>query len=298
MGELAVTFAAGEGKYDEQGLYLARSLARTNPDVEIYVFVPESESPSHESELSDLGTIVRGKQTIPEYGISTKIDALKSAEQTADEEYLLLLDTDTLVFDEITVHESGHDLYLKPADIGLQYWGRESESSVTWRSLAERLDLPSPRWTEKSTFDHNPIPPYWNAGFVLTANNGFGHRWMEAVKTIYPDIPYEWHADQVTLGLLSQEYDTISVNNRYNYPLHLRIRIPDDVIVVHYHDMKHLQKAHRYKSVIRSIGLWDDVQQMDYSYLDWSWRYLKRKTLPMNERHSLERFRDAIFRRG
>lgn len=294
MSNLGFTFAAGEGKYDEQGLFLARSIARTNPDSHIYAFIPENESPRHEDELEELGTIIRGKQTIPEYGISTKVDALSAAEDVASEDYLLLLDTDTLVLDEINIHNHQGDLFLKPVDIGLQYWGRESQSKTEWNSIADKLNLPRPSWSHMSTFDDNPVPPYWNAGFVLTRTNSIGDLWMEAVKKIYPDLSYEWHADQVTLGLLSQEYEVTELDNRYNYPMHLRLHAPPDVKVLHYHNISNLNKAKSHKDFLREIGIWDRVSKTDYSYLEGIWRYIKRRFLPMNETHKLEQWRDFL----
>ena len=295
MENLAFVFATGEGKYAEQSVFLARSIDRTNPDAGLYIFVPEAESPECLSELERYGTILEGPQRIPEYGISTKIDALAAAEAVADEEYLLLLDTDTLVLNEVTVHERPGDLFLKPVDVGLQYWGRRSQSLGEWTSLARRLDLPVPVWRYESTFDRNPIPPYWNAGFVLTANNGFGGRWMEAVERVYPDLSFEWHADQVTLGLLSQKYDVVPLDNRYNYPLHLRLRVPDDVVVLHYHNRPNLRKAKRYAPSLDEIGMWELVVQDEYSYSRGAWRYLKRKYLPMNEEHFLERHWNSVL---
>jgi hypothetical protein len=296
MDNLAFVFATGEGKYAEQGVFLARSITQTNPDAELYVFVPEAESPDRLSELEQYGTILEGAQRIPEYGISTKIDALAAAEAVADEEYLLLLDTDMLVFDEITVHnyQTGN-LFLKPVDVGLQYWGRRNKSLDEWTSLAGTLSLPVPEWRYESTFDRKPIPPYWNAGFVLTANNGFGARWLDAVERIHPDLSFGWHADQVTLGLLSQEYEVVPLDNRYNYPLHLRLRTPDDVKVLHYHNRQNLKKAKRYASLLKEIGIWEQVVQDKYSYPRGAWRYLKRKYLPMNEEHLLERVWNRVL---
>lgn len=292
MENLAFVFATGEGKYAEQSVFLARSIARTNPDSEIYIFVPEAESPDRLSELAEYGTILEGSQRIPDYGISTKIDALAAVEDAADEEYLLLLDTDTLVLSEITVHEQPGDLFLKPVDVGLQYWGRRNQSLDEWTSLAGRLDLPVPEWRYNSTFDRNPIPPYWNAGFVLTVNHRFGAQWLDAVEQIYPDLSYEWHADQVTLGLLSQEYETVSLDHRYNYPLHLRLRVPDNIIVLHYHNRPNLKKPNRHAPFLDEIGMLEHIVEEEYSYLHGVWRYLKRKFLPMNEEHLLERLKN------
>lgn len=294
MENVGFVFATGEGEYAEQSVYLARSIARTNPNAGIYAFVPEGESPEHLSELDQYATVFEGKRRIPEYGISTKIDALATVEAAVDDPYLLLLDTDTLVLEEITVHERPGELFLKPVDVGLQYWGRRSQSHEEWVSIAERLDHRVPEWNHESTFDRKPIPPYWNAGFVLTANHGFGARWLDAVERIYPDLSYEWHADQVTLGLLSQEYEVISLDNRYNYPLHLRLRTPGGVKVLHYHDYSNLTKARRYAPFLDDIGLRDTVAEQDYSYPHGVWRYLKRRFLPMNEEHFLERLWNRV----
>lgn len=296
MEDLAFVFAAGEGKYDEQGLYLARSIACKNPDSPIFVYVPDGESPEHEDELAELGTILRGQPTIPDYGISRKVDALMAVEEAADEEYLLLLDTDTLVLDKITVHQTGKDLYLKPVDVGLQFWGRESESRHRWSEISNEADLPTPEWSYQSTFDENEIPPYWNAGFVLTANGDFGARWMRLIEDIYPDIPYEWHADQVALGLLSQEYDMEELDNRFNYPLHLRLKIHENAKVVHYHNLRNLKKCSGHTTFLREVEMWDAVKESDYSTVRGVWRYLKRKNLPLNEEHALERLYNRVVR--
>jgi len=217
------------------------------------------------------------------------------AEEAGDEPYRLLLDTDTLVLDEITVHRSGRDLYLKPVDVGLQYWGRASQSGERWRELAREADLPAPEWTHTSTFDGNSIPSYWNAGFVLSGVEGFASRWMSLVEQLYPEIPYEWHADQVALGLLSQVYDVEALDNRYNYPIHLRLRCRDDAVVLHYHNVHNLNKPGCPTAFMASIGMEAAVAEADYSRLASLSRYLKRKVLPLNEEHLLERVYNALL---
>ncbi|MFB6175828.1 MAG: hypothetical protein ABEI99_01540, partial [Halobaculum sp.] len=263
MSSLGVVFAAGEGRIGEQAVYLARSLTRTNPEVTKYVFLPESESVPHESELASSCVPVRGDRTIRDYPISTKIDALAATEQIADETSLLLLDTDTVVTGEIDLPVEPGRVFVKPVDIGRQYWGRQSQSADEWYRIADELGTERPEWTYRSTFDDRPIPPYWNAGFVLVPNDGFGQRWLDGVRSVYPDLPYEWHADQVTLGLLSQSYDTTPVSNRYNYPLHLRLRTPTDCVTIHYHDHSNLRKARPYVQFLEEIGLWDTVRESE-----------------------------------
>lgn len=294
MSDLGVVFAAGTGKFGEQALWLARSLEQTNPDHTRYVFFPESENVSKQKELQDMCTVVKGEKTIPEYPISTKIDALVAAEEVANEESLLLLDTDTLVLRPLRLHNGDAEMFLKPVDIGRQYWGRKNQSYNEWARIAKSLDMPVPSWSFKSTFDHISIPPYWNAGFVLVPNDGFGKRWLRAVENIYPDLSYNWHADQVTLGLLSQSYNVRELTNCYNYPLHLRLRLPADTAVVHYHGIENLRKARHQTELFKTIGLSEHIAETEYSYLNGMWRYFKRKFFPLNEEHTLERIANRL----
>jgi len=67
------------------------------------------------------------------------------------------------------------------------------------------------------------------------------------------------------------------------------------VTVLHYHNLPNLKKAKRYAPFLEEIGMWELVIAEEYSYSRGAWRYLKRKYLPMNEEHLLERVRNRII---
>ncbi|MFC7098345.1 hypothetical protein [Halobaculum marinum] len=299
MDDLAFVFASGSGQVGTQSRHLIRSIRRHHAEAPVYVYVPAEElddmNETVREELAANATILEGSIPIPEYPISTKIAALKAAERVADAAYLLMLDTDVLVLDEIEAHrDEDADLYLKPVDVGNQFWGRE-RSHDRWRALYERYDLLFPERRVESTFDGREMLPYWNAGFVLTRVDDFGTEWLEVTEALHGEIPYDRHADQVALGLLSERYATETVDNRYNYPIHLRLRCPPDVRVLHYHNAPNLVKVsdQGIRDQIRAVGLGDAIDlpagERVRLLADGVQNYVRRRTLPIDETHALER---------
>lgn len=296
---LAFVLASGSGQIGRQSRYLLRSIRRHHPDATVYLYVPAEELDEMDAdiyaELDDGGTIIEGSIPIPEYPISTKIAALAAADDAADADYLAMLDTDVLVLDRIDTHErTDADLHLKPVDVGNQFWGRQ-RSRGHWERLYDRYDRPLPDWRVESTFDHRTMLPYWNAGFVLTRVDGFGSEWLDLTEDLHGEVPYDRHADQVALGLLSARYRTATLGNRYNYPLHLRLRCPSDVVVLHYHNAPNLTKVRNdaVRDQIRSVGLGEvfDLPATRRAELmaDAVQNYVRRRTLPIDETHALER---------
>lgn len=295
MSDLGYVFAAGDGVVGRQAVPLARSIERNHPEAPVYVFVPEDERQEMDPEvldaLSDVGEILEGSIPIPDYPISTKIAALRAAQRVADEPYLAMLDTDMLLLQRLEV-ESGADLYLKPVDVGRQFWGRD-RSREWWTDLYERYDDRMPDWTVRSTFDGLEIPPYWNAGVVVTRVDDFGERWLELTRELHGEIPYDRHADQVALGILSTDYEVEVLDDRYNYPIHLRLRCPGDVRVLHYHRKHNLKKVtdRRIREEMAACGI--EVNGSVYTdpglLFTTVKRYVKRRFLPIDEEHFLER---------
>lgn len=299
MDDLAFVFASGSGQVGSQSRHLLRSIRRHHAEAPVYVYVPTEElddmDPAVREELAADATILEGSIPVPEYSISTKIAALEAAERVADASYLLMLDTDVLVLDEIEVHRSEDaDLFLKPVDVGNQFWGRE-RSHERWRDLYERYDQQFTERRVASTFDNRAMLPYWNAGFVLTRVDGFGTEWLEVTEALHGEIPYDRHADQVALGLLSERYTTETVDNRYNYPIHLRLRCPPDVRVLHYHNASNLVKVsdQGIRDQIRAVGLGEGIDlptgERVRLLADGVQNYVRRRTLPIDETHALER---------
>lgn len=298
-GSLAVTFAAGQGDIGEQAVTLLRSVRRHLPDAEVYAFVPSDEHDDMSEVVLDAlerdATVLTGSIPIPEYPISTKIGALRAAERETDADYVLLLDTDTVLLDSLDLPLDGEaDLFLKPVDVGRQFWGR-SRSEEWWRRLYERFDQPFPTRRVNSTFDDREMLPYWNAGFVLARTGTVGEEWLAVTEAIHDDIPYERHADQVALGIVSERYETRVLDNRYNYPLQLHLWCPSDVRVLHYHDRHELARflSPAVSRELAVLGLEADMDRASVRFLRFiayaASIWVRRKTLPIDETHALER---------
>lgn len=188
-------------------------------------------------------TIETGPNPIDRYPIAIKLAALDRAASVLDTEYLLCLDTDVLVLDDVSVPEQDEDLYLKPVDIGGQYYASQA-SHEEWEALANTFGMMFPGITTRSTVDRKPIPPYWNAGMVLTRNNEFPSRWLSLTKELYKNHDTGYFTDQVALGLLSTEYDVGEVGEDYNYPLTNRLFVPNSVKILHYNTFYQLARLY------------------------------------------------------
>ncbi|PSQ39138.1 hypothetical protein BRD13_04205 [Halobacteriales archaeon SW_5_70_135] len=303
--DLAFVFAAGDGHVGRQSVHLLRSIRRHHPDAPVYAYVPGNERESmdgavHE-ELHDGATVLDGEIPVEGYPISTKVGAVAAAEDAADADYLLMVDTDTVLLDAIDVHQDYDreaNLYLKPVDVGRQFWGRE-RSRDRWRALYDRYDVPFPDWRVESTFDGIEMLPYWNAGLVLEslADGGIGEEWLRYTRELRGEIPYDRHADQVALGLVSAAPNrSVGVlDGRYNWPLHLRLSCPPDVRVLHYHKRRELSvvRDETVRTELAAVGLDADDHRLSIDHAmfvaDRAQRWLRRKTLPIDETHALER---------
>ncbi len=299
--DLAFVFAAGDGQIGCQSVYLLRSIQRHHPDASVYAYVPADERGSMNDgvrqELTDEATILSGEIPIDGYPISTKIGAIAAAEDATDASHLLMLDTDTVVLDTVDIHrEIDADLYLKPVDIGRQFWGRE-RSRERWRELYDGHEISMPDWRVESTFDGIEMLPYWNAGFVLESldDGGIGTEWLRYTRDLHGEIPYDRHADQVALGLVSTTRSVAVLDDRYNHPLHLRLSCPADVYVLHYHNRRELAivREPAIREKLAAVGLGTEIDRLSVDHAaflaDRAQRWLRRRTLPIDETHTLER---------
>jgi hypothetical protein len=298
---LGFAFATGKRGLAEQSIALLRSIQQNHPDAPIYVFLPESEAgelpDDARAELEDGATeLLTGEMPIPEYPISARMEALRASAEVADVEYICLVDTDCLVLDRITVHEaSDSDLLLKPVEIGRQFWGRDV-SLDHWVELYDRFDIEFPETRVRSTFDSREILPCWNGGVVFCRTDvDLPDRWMDVTDAIHGEIPYTWHANQVALGMLSTEYTVDVLDERHNYPLQVRMRCPADVKILHYKEHEVLAKIwnRELREKIERTGIDEKIDRRSLEYVrmmaNSASRWARRKTLPLNEEHALER---------
>lgn len=297
--KLGYVFAAGAGQVGRQSRHLLHSIDQVDTNAPVYPFIPNDEVDEIDTDLLDLlenrCEVLSGDIPIPDYPISTKIAALAAAEEVADTDYLLMLDTDMLILDEIRLHQrSDADLFLKPVDVGRQFWGRD-KSHPCWERLYAQNDLEFPDWRVESTFDSRMILPYWNAGFVFARRGTLGAEWLDLTVELHGEIPYDHHADQVALGILSTRYDVDVVGPEYDFPLHLHLYCPSDVKVLHYHNEEQLSKVwdRDLRAKIRRTGASHGMTRYSLNFLRFMLYSLtiwaRRKTLPIDETHALER---------
>lgn len=281
MTDLTYVITVDEGEWTRRALYLYNSINEFVDDPDIVTFIPEDvDIPSEiEQKLDENSWIVGEEKRIEDFHASYKLQAFKKAGEVTDNEYLLLLDTDVLVLNEITIHqEKDADLFVKPVDLGLQYWARE-ESRDRWEEFAEKTGYSVPSGTVTTTVDKQEILPYWNAGFVLARNSELQEEWLEAVEKIEGDMDGNFMAGQIALAMISENYDTEVVDDRYNYPLPHRFGVPEDVRVLHYHTYSSLLRItnREIKKDLKKTGLWDRLQEEPTLelYREFSWELLK-----------------------
>lgn len=164
MKKLAYVFVLGPHELEKKGLFLLRSIHK-NTEAEkkdIFVFIEDSEreeiSENAINEARDKATILDGSFPISEYPLSSAHEALYQASQESDVEYLVLLDTDTVVLDDLDIDlNQNKDLLLKPVDLGNRYGEKKSQKKsgknyAPNTGLSIKIKLQSQLLTEKKYF--------------------------------------------------------------------------------------------------------------------------------------------------
>jgi hypothetical protein len=223
-----------------------RNTSASAEDIVTYI-VTEEENKIDDSVLSfvdDYSHTIKGAMPNPDFPLSAAHGALREAAAYSDNDYLLLLDSDTIVLDDINVHENYNaELYLKPEDIGTRYWAR-SDSTDDWKELYDRYGIQFPESRVHSTVDNREMLPFFNGGVILTKNNKFPERWLNLSKQLHGKLPASnYYSEMVALALLSSEYEVHKLTERHNYPLHLRLKPYNDCKILHYHRPMCLYRA-------------------------------------------------------
>jgi len=262
MNDNTYVIAVGPDDLSHKAKYLVRSIRRLDESIPLYTHVTTSEKgnipESVVRELSTETTLLEGEAPIPEYPLASKIEAMRLARKETTTEYVTLLDADMLMIRPLTSYRtSDAELLIKPTDTA----GRGKNKEV-WEKVYAALgqELPSERIV--STVDCQSIYPYWNAGVVVTNNRSFPGHWLEATKTVFQLIDdTDRFVDQIALGAISTMYDTQELDERHNFPLPARRRIPDDVRILHYHYFHQLYRVRndRIRTILRDIGMSEQI---------------------------------------
>jgi hypothetical protein len=245
----AITADSGELAWQAERLVI--SLVRNCPESNVVVFIPKSAIDDLSNRVYDLfeshATIVTGEIPLAEYPISAMIQAFVEAEQISETEYLVALDTDTLVLDTPTITGDA-DVWARPADVGVQYW-TTAKAADDWKRLCDAFDLPHPYENKRlvSTVDRTPIPPYYNSGVVVTTDRTLPKHWLDLTTELIrrDDLPVEsseFFTDQISLALALRNRRTETLSSRANYPLGGRLHVPSDVEIIHYGDQRNLSR--------------------------------------------------------
>lgn len=270
------TFAitADSGELERQAVLLVRSIERHAPDANVVVFVPRASRGEVSDDALDTyrsaGSVVWGEIPISEYPISALLGAFIAAEERSETEYLVAMDTDTLLLDRLRVREAG-DVWLRPVDVGAQYWGSQ-DSMRDWKQLYERFGLPLPDRGEYVTaaIDGRTVPPYWNSGVTITTDRSLPERWLRYTKEMYYDdeLPVsrdEFFIDQLSLSVATARNEVQELDERANYPLGGRLTVPSDVSVIHYGDRRNLARvfSQPVRRELRDSGAIPDITSWD-----------------------------------
>lgn len=241
LDEATYAITADTGKLGEQAALLCQSISYSCPNSTVVTFIPEYSYPSVDEDvlqtLQELSTVVTGEVPIPNYPISALQQALIEAAKIADSEYLVALDTDTVVVEPPTIPHETADLYARPASLADAYW-THPQSRDDWAQLYDFHDVEFPDSRLTGAVDDEEILPFYNAGLVVTSDYEFPQEWLEVTRSTIDDniLPRDesFYNDQLALAVLASKYDTETLATRENFPVSAYLRCPSDVTVLHY----------------------------------------------------------------
>lgn len=257
--ETTVAFALGGGNLAAKGLALVRSISEFSENCEVVATVPSTETksipPTVRKEVASTATIVESEPPIDGYPIAIKIEALRQATKLSDTESYVLLDTDTLVFSDLT-GLTRSELCVRPAN----FTSRRREvgmGEVLTKTLYESHGFAPPGRTLRGAVDGAPMLPCWNAGVVATTDTSLPGRWLNLTRELIEKLQHRRFADQAALALLSTELDTTVLPILDNYPGSFRFRFPSSIRILHYHNFRHTARVlnPNIRRKFRAIGL-------------------------------------------
>jgi hypothetical protein len=266
MTDLTYVVTVDNNKFAKKAIYQIKSINQNNPSADIFAYVTEGRGTDSLSEkewswLENQATIETGPVPIPDYPISAKTRAAAKASESVDSNYLLILDSDMLILDEIDIPEEG-EISMTPVNIGDQEWGQEKKKQ-DWTQLCEKYGIEYPDSTIYSTVDKKPLPfPMYNVGVVFMENNDFAGRWEKIEKEMYEKYGEFHFLHQIAASLLAADYNVNVLPEVYNYPLNIRYYCPKKVKILHYHKFNQLKKLY-HPDVYRKLKLTGLTQEQD-----------------------------------
>lgn len=160
------------------------------------------------------------------YGIANKVLACAYFESTLENDYLLFLDSDQVVFNCISPLFSGRSFDLAIAPVfwkGIGTNGYDANTEL-WHRLYNRFGIQKARFT-RSRLDNQLIYKYYNTGFILARRiNGLFANWLANLRSISAygqnGGRISYFLDQVALAVTvsSLAIEVFEIPMEYNYP--------------------------------------------------------------------------------
>lgn len=243
--KIAACFCLHSGDLEIKAALLALSLRRHWPaNLELIGCIPKDASVGGVSEhckrlLDGLEVrLVRTANPIGSaYPIGNKLLCL-DVETKADR--MVFLDSDILALapasEESLCASFGQGFVAKPADLAT---GGTNHSQ--WMAIYRACGAEFSGASMKATVSRETMPPYFNAGVVgVDANSDFGRLWSGCARVVdgLPDVPTKRpHLDQIALPVAAAKsgMKTNILDERWNYPAHLRPLPADPPAICHYH---------------------------------------------------------------
>ena len=256
---VAFILCVESGNLENQAGLLVRSLRRWGGrygQCRIVAYRPREGPPLRTQTLEvfeehgvDLDETVLNRE-LHHYPIANKVFVTATAERELDEDVVVFLDSDTVILNEPTALDLDSDrpVALRPVDRkGRGSEGPHDRADAYWTRLYDLCGVKDTRFVT-TTVDGVTVRAYWNAGLIAARRDaGVFGRWLDHLR-ILADAGHlpggkMTNLDQVALSTATAGVDIVALDDRYNYPLPWRGRLPermralrlDELVHVHYH---------------------------------------------------------------
>jgi hypothetical protein len=174
---------------DDEVSTLLSSLLEVYPSADYLAYTVSSEQDKISNKTIEAvehqSEVFVGDLPIFEYPISSKTAALAAVEDKYPNSRRLFIDTDVVLLNRISIMPSYNEVAVKSIDWGDQHWARQ-ESENDWEKVYRWIGAEYPGYCCRSTVDQSKIPPYYNAGVILSGPGvEFGSDWKQLTKKVY-----------------------------------------------------------------------------------------------------------------
>ena len=261
METLAFVFCVEPGRLEAEACLLARSIRRYGGRLAsspLYAVQPRGAQPLRPETLAVFATegvthraaVLNGPYA--QWPTTNKVFGVADIESIAETEFLVFLDTDSVIINEPLelLLPAGHDLGVQPT---VQQFrgstGPGDPNDPFWLNVYRICDVPEPPYV-LTMIDRVRIRGYYNGGLIaMRRTAGLGRRWLDFLMRIGPDVPNKarYNLDQVALAAVAAGLPgrVRVLPSTYNYNIGRRQDFVleadrsagwDSLVHLHYHD--------------------------------------------------------------